>query len=249
MFLKVPVTWQARKAFLFYSKWGFQTVWKLYQKKLLAKETKWTDKVGLSILSVLILRFSFGPVKFVRLERNRPLVWSRGQGVKLWARCLTPTMLTPLTPPWGIKFYLPTVWEMWQSRGREGGWRVLPTMEQNPIQRGWKYSNLLNPFSWATGIWLLILPSGFHPFSFKFVQRILCLIKKTFEHSHQLFSGKCMDVIGWSNLFITSGRVRVNDVATWIGPNSIVCAVCKQTFALVVCGAAILKSISHQQAW
>ena len=145
-------------------------------------------------------------------------VWSRGQGVKLWARCLTLTMLTPLTPPWGINFYLPTVWEMWQSRGREG---VLPTMEQNPIQRGWKYSNLLNPFSWATGIWLLILPSGFHPFSFKFVQRILCLIKKTFEHSHQLFSGKCMDVKGWSNLFITSGRVRVNDVATWIGPNSI----------------------------
>ena len=53
---------------------GFSKGLKIVPKKLLAKETKWTDKVGLSILSVLILRFSFGPVKFVGLARNRPLV-------------------------------------------------------------------------------------------------------------------------------------------------------------------------------
>lgn len=39
-------------------------------------------------------------------------------------------------------------------------------------------------------------PLWLSPIFFKFVQRILCLIKKTFEHSHQLFSGKCMDIIG-----------------------------------------------------
>lgn len=134
------------------------------------------------------------------------------------------------------------------GEGREGGecylqWSRIPSRGGGNTPICWTLLvELLENLIVNSPLWL-------SPIFFKFVQRILCLIKKTFEHSHQLFSGKCMDIIGWSNLFITSGRVRVNDVATWIGPNSIVCAVCKQTFALVVCGAAILKSISHQQAW
>ena len=82
---------------------GFSKGLKIVQKKLLAKETKWTDKVGLPILSVLISRFSFGPVKSVRLARNSLIKRSGGQAV---GKMLNSYNAYPTHPTLGHKILL-----------------------------------------------------------------------------------------------------------------------------------------------
>ena len=78
-----------------------------------------------------------------------------------------------------------------------------------------------HPTRWSSGIskliltltpkiLLSILPSSCYTFPCKLVTRIWHLVKITalylmFEYSHDLFVGKCMDVIGRSNMLITSG--------------------------------------------